>query len=93
MGELEGCGHLKRTDDASLQSFALGELTELYFFELYVGQVSMDDDNITTRLRVHKTLNSPLLVRPLLFENSESDCCCLFKTKDFVTLVLLKTNA
>lgn len=58
---------------ASLQSLALGELVELYTFELYVAQVSMDDDNVTTRLRVHKTLDSPLLQRPLLIENSKSE--------------------
>lgn len=66
----------------SLQSLALGELVELYAFELYVEQVSMDEDNVTTRLRVHKTLESPLLQRPLLFENSKSDCQCPFKTYD-----------
>lgn len=66
---------LKSTFTASLQSVALGELVELYVFELYLEQVSTDDDdNVTTRLRVHKTLESPLLQRPLLFENSESDC-------------------
>lgn len=60
-----------------MQSFALGELVELYAFELYVEQVSTDDDNVTTRLRTHKSLHSPLLQRPLLFENSESDCWSL----------------
>lgn len=65
---------LKSTFTASLQSLALGELVELYVFELYLEQVSTDDDNVATRLRVHKTLDSPLLQRPLLFENSESDC-------------------
>lgn len=74
MFEIAVRAHLKSTFTASLQSVALGELVELYVFELYLEQVSMDDDNVTTRLRVHKTLESPLLQRPLLFENSESDC-------------------
>lgn len=53
-----------------LQSLALGEMVESYAFELYLEQVSATDNN--TRLRVHKTLISPLLQRPLLFENSKS---------------------
>lgn len=67
---------LRSTFTASLQSVALDELVELYVFELYLEQVSTDDnnDNVATRLRVHKTLDSPPLQRPLLFENSESDC-------------------
>lgn len=74
MVEIAVRARLKSTFTVSLQSVALGELVELYVFELYLEQVSTDDDNVTTRLRVHKTLESPLLQRLLLFENSESDC-------------------
>ncbi|XP_075906731.1 uncharacterized protein LOC142904490 [Nelusetta ayraudi] len=64
------------------KSVALGELAELYVFELYLEQVATDDDdNVTTRLRVHKTLESLLLQRPLLFENRtdpEEQCFSVF---------------
>lgn len=62
----------------SLQSLALGELLESYVFELYMEQVSTDDNNVTTRLCVHKTLDSPILRRPLLLENSELNSCWRF---------------
>lgn len=76
--EIAVCARLNLTLTASLQSLALGELVEVYVFELYLEQVTTDDDNVTTRLRVHKTLESPLLQHPLLFENSESNNCCWF---------------
>lgn len=78
-GRFVECGCLKWTVPAPRQSLALGEMVESYVFELYVEQVSTNDDNITTRLRVHKTLTSPLLQRPLLFENSKSHLGHYFK--------------
>lgn len=45
------------------------ELYEFYVFHLYVEQTSAD-----TRLRSHRTVTTPLLLRPVFTENSKSTC-------------------
>lgn len=56
-----------------LQSVVSGDLYEFYIFRLYLEQISMDEDNIDTRLRYHRTLATPLLPRPVFTENRKSD--------------------
>ncbi|XP_073331285.1 uncharacterized protein [Pagrus major] len=51
------------------KSFVTGDLYEFYIFHLYLEQILMDEDQVETRLRFHRTLNSPLLPRPVLTEN------------------------
>lgn len=46
-----------------------GELYEFYGFHLYLEQILMDEDQVETRLRCHRTLNTPLLPRPVVTEN------------------------
>ncbi|KAM3590717.1 uncharacterized protein V6R79_015023 [Siganus canaliculatus] len=48
------------------------ELYEFYTFNLYFEQISTDEDNVDTRLRLHRTLSTPLLSRPLFTENRTS---------------------
>lgn len=47
----------------------MGDLYEYYVFHLYVEQISMDEDDVNTRLRFQKTLATPLLPRPVFTEN------------------------
>ncbi|XP_030286620.1 uncharacterized protein LOC115589692 [Sparus aurata] len=51
------------------KSFMTGELYEFYSFHLYLEQILMDEDQVETRLRCHRTLNTPLLPRPVVTEN------------------------
>lgn len=57
-----------------------GELYEFYLFDLYLEQITAEDDNVDTRLRFYRTLATPLLPRPLFSENSQSnfDTFCKF---------------
>ncbi|KAA8579106.1 hypothetical protein FQN60_007226, partial [Etheostoma spectabile] len=41
----------------------------LYIFHLYLEQISLDGDHVNTRLRVHRTLATPLLPRPVFTAN------------------------
>lgn len=56
----------------SLQSLVLDGLYEFYIFNLYVEQILLEGDQVDTRLRISRTLVTPLLPRPLFCENSES---------------------
>ncbi|XP_074479923.1 uncharacterized protein LOC141760757 [Sebastes fasciatus] len=51
------------------KSFVSGELYEFYVFHLYLEQILVDDDRVETRLRLHRTLATPLLPRTVLTEN------------------------
>ncbi|KAM8747504.1 uncharacterized protein AB9X84_015496 [Acanthopagrus schlegelii] len=51
------------------KSLITGELYEFYIFHLYLEQILMDEDGVETRLRCQRTLNTPLLPRPVLTEN------------------------
>lgn len=47
-------------------------LHECYVFNLYVEQISLEEDRVDARLRIFRTLVTPLLPRPLLCENGEA---------------------
>ncbi|XP_068612173.1 zona pellucida protein AX 4 [Brachionichthys hirsutus] len=49
------------------KSVASGDLYEFYVFELYLEQISVDEDD--TRVRFHRTLSTPLLPRPVFSED------------------------
>ncbi|XP_078132715.1 uncharacterized protein LOC144534582 [Sander vitreus] len=51
------------------KSIVSGNLYEFYIFHLYLEQISVDEDHVDTRLRIHRTLASPLLPRPVFTEN------------------------
>uniref|UniRef100_A0A8C9YLR4 Zona pellucida protein AX 4 n=1 Tax=Sander lucioperca TaxID=283035 RepID=A0A8C9YLR4_SANLU len=51
------------------KSIVSGNLYEFYIFHLYLEQISMDEDHVDTRLRIHRTLATPLLTRPVFTEN------------------------
>lgn len=50
----------------------LDGLYEFYIFNLYVEQVLLEGDQLDARLRIFRTLVTPLLPRPFFCENSES---------------------
>nr|XP_043876675.1 uncharacterized protein LOC122766112 [Solea senegalensis] len=50
-------------------SLVIGDLYEYYIFELYLEQISVDEDHVDTRLRFHRTLATPLLPHPVFTEN------------------------
>ncbi|XP_054456993.1 uncharacterized protein LOC129093108 [Anoplopoma fimbria] len=51
------------------KSIVSGDLHEFYIFDLYLEQISVDEDQVHTRLRFHRTLATPLLSRPVFTEN------------------------
>ncbi|KAG7497090.1 hypothetical protein JOB18_031489 [Solea senegalensis] len=51
------------------KSLVIGDLYEYYIFELYLEQISVDEDHVDTRLRFHRTLATPLLPHPVFTEN------------------------
>ncbi|XP_035849390.1 uncharacterized protein LOC116049020 isoform X2 [Sander lucioperca] len=51
------------------KSIVSGNLYEFYIFHLYLEQISVDEDHVDTRLRIHRTLATPLLTRPVFTEN------------------------
>ncbi|AWO97590.1 zona pellucida protein Y1 [Scophthalmus maximus] len=56
-------------EGAYRKSVVNGDLYEYYIFHLYLEQISMDGDHVDTRLRLHRTLATPLLQRPVFTEN------------------------
>lgn len=56
-----------------LQSFMNGSLFDFYIFHLYFEQILMDEDQMETRLRLHRTITTPLLPRLLFIENRKSN--------------------
>ena len=56
-----------------LQSLVSGDLYEFYIFDLYLEQISLDEDHVDTRLRFHRMLATPLLPRPVFTENRKSN--------------------
>lgn len=52
-----------------LQSFVTGGLREFYIFNLYLEQTLVDEDDAETRMRLHRTLATPLLLRPVFTVN------------------------
>uniref|UniRef100_A0A3Q3WVG5 Uncharacterized protein n=1 Tax=Mola mola TaxID=94237 RepID=A0A3Q3WVG5_MOLML len=57
------------TEGGYRKSLVYGELYEFYLFDLYLEQITAEDDNVDTRLRFYRTLATPLLPRPLFTEN------------------------
>ncbi|XP_063756406.1 uncharacterized protein LOC134875730 isoform X1 [Eleginops maclovinus] len=57
------------TEGGYRKSLVSGDLYEVYFFDLYLEQVSLAEDHMDTRLRFRKTLTTPLLPRPVFTEN------------------------
>lgn len=55
-----------------LQSIVDGDLYEFYIFDLYFEQILLDEDQVETRLRYHRTMATPLLPHPILTENRET---------------------
>lgn len=55
-----------------LQSAVSGDLYEFYIFSLYLEQISVDEDDVDTRLRFHRVLTTPLLPCPVFTENRKS---------------------
>ncbi|XP_041821643.1 uncharacterized protein LOC121626954 [Chelmon rostratus] len=51
------------------KSLVSGDLYEFYIFDLYLEQISVDEDGIDTRLRFHRTLTTPMLPCPVFTEN------------------------
>ncbi|XP_034532173.1 uncharacterized protein LOC117807180 [Notolabrus celidotus] len=51
------------------KSFVSGDLFEYYIFDLYLEKLSVAEDHVDTRLRLQRTLATPLLPRPLFTEN------------------------
>ncbi|XP_074555235.1 uncharacterized protein LOC141811183 [Halichoeres trimaculatus] len=51
------------------KSYVSDGLFEYYVFDLYLEKLSVDEDHVDTRLRVQRTLATPLLSRPLYTEN------------------------
>ncbi|CAL1590912.1 unnamed protein product [Knipowitschia caucasica] len=51
------------------KSVVSGGLYESYSYDFYMEQLSVDEDGIETRLRTHRTMRTPLLMRTLLDEN------------------------
>lgn len=56
----------------SSQSLVSDGLNEFYIFNLYVEQILLDEDQVDARLRLFRTLVTPLLPRPLVRVNGES---------------------
>uniref|UniRef100_A0A4W6D2Y6 ZP-domain containing protein Ig-like domain-containing protein n=1 Tax=Lates calcarifer TaxID=8187 RepID=A0A4W6D2Y6_LATCA len=56
-------------DGGYRKSFVTDDLYEYYVFHLYLEQISVDEDHVDTRLRVHRTLATPLLPCPVFTEN------------------------
>lgn len=55
-----------------LQSIVDVDLYEFYIFDLYFEQILLDEDQVKTRLRHHRTMATPLLPHPILTENRET---------------------
>lgn len=55
-----------------LQSIVNGSLFHFYIFRLYFEQILLDEDQVETRLRLHRTL-ATVVPSPLFVENRESD--------------------
>ncbi|AWO97592.1 putative histone deacetylase complex subunit SAP25 [Scophthalmus maximus] len=51
------------------KSFVTGGLREFYIFNLYLEQTLVDEDDAETRMRLHRTLATPLLLRPVFTVN------------------------
>ncbi|XP_034713275.1 zona pellucida protein AX 4 [Etheostoma cragini] len=51
------------------KSIVSGNLYEFYMFHFYFEQISLDGDHVDTRLRVHRTLATPLVPRPVSTAN------------------------
>ncbi|XP_030286619.1 uncharacterized protein LOC115589691 [Sparus aurata] len=51
------------------KSAVSGDLYEFYIFSLYLEQISVDEDDVDTRLRFHRVLTTPLLPCPVFTEN------------------------
>lgn len=54
------------------QSVVDGDLYEFYIFDLCFEQILLDEDQVETRLRHHRTMATPLLPHPILTENRET---------------------
>lgn len=51
------------------KSVVSGDLFEFFVYEFYMEQISVDEDNIETRIRTQRTMRTPLLKQTLLDEN------------------------
>ncbi|XP_049425200.1 uncharacterized protein LOC125884345 isoform X2 [Epinephelus fuscoguttatus] len=57
------------TDGGYRKSLVSGDLYEFYIYHLDLEQISVDKDQVETRLRFHRMLATPLLPRPVFTEN------------------------
>ncbi|XP_035531642.1 uncharacterized protein LOC118338448 [Morone saxatilis] len=51
------------------KSIVSGNLNEYYVFHLYLEQMMVDEDNLETRIRLYRTLATPLMPHPIFTEN------------------------
>ncbi|XP_051284835.1 uncharacterized protein LOC127379373 isoform X2 [Dicentrarchus labrax] len=51
------------------KSIVSGDLNEYYVFHLYLEQIMVDEENVETRIRLYRTLATPLLPHPIFTEN------------------------
>ncbi|XP_033466050.2 uncharacterized protein LOC117246301 isoform X2 [Epinephelus lanceolatus] len=56
-------------DGGYRKSLVSGDLYEFYIFHLYLEQISVEEDQVDTRIRFHRTLATPMLPRPVFTEN------------------------
>ncbi|XP_072315543.1 uncharacterized protein [Eucyclogobius newberryi] len=56
-------------EGAHRKSVVSGDLYEICSYDFYTEQLSVDEDGVETRLRTHKTMVTPLLMRTLKEEN------------------------
>ncbi|XP_037118885.1 LOW QUALITY PROTEIN: uncharacterized protein LOC119129636 [Syngnathus acus] len=78
------------------KSFVSDDLYEFYMFHLYLEQM-FEDEGAETRLRLHRTLSTPMLLRPLFTQNQSIVEERLFQVylgdvPQDVRLVLLRLN-
>ncbi|XP_059210797.1 uncharacterized protein LOC131989562 [Centropristis striata] len=64
--------HISIPNDAeggNRKSFVTGDLYKFYIFHLYLEQMMVDEDHMETRLRLHRTLATPLLPSPVFTDD------------------------
>lgn len=79
------------------ESVVSGDLYEIFTYDFYMEQLSLDEDDIETRVRTQRTMESSLLKRTLLDENRtvlEENCFTIYlcNIPEDVQLLLLELN-
>lgn len=59
----------------------MGDLFGIYIFNLYLEQITVDEDHVETRLRYYRTLISPLISCSLFTIHSKFTCGFFFFAK------------